>query len=183
VIVEKRGFRNSPHAPRLCAGKLNSEAVVVVQQADGFAMAGSNDEAARTFFKEIVRHSAVVVEKEPMKMVCGVGVAQTKWRIQLRVMTCIELMAEERDWLQGLELALTHEVLPVSTEPMKKMDAADLPPSVGAVKATECQRGFKFRSLLGKLVFSVVCGCIGISFPIPGQSCSPHCRSKLSEDL
>jgi hypothetical protein len=84
----------------------------------------------------------------------------------LRMVTCLELMAQECEWPQGLEPALAHETLPVSAEPMKKMDVADLSPSASAAKATERQHGFKFRSLLGKLVFPMVCGCIGISFPI-----------------
>jgi hypothetical protein len=52
-----------------------------------------------------------------------IDIVQTKWHIQLRMLTHVELMAQERDWLQGLEPALAHELLPASAELlMKKMD-------------------------------------------------------------
>jgi hypothetical protein len=99
VIVEKHDFQNSPHAPRMRVGKFNNEVIMVVRQVDDFAMAGSNGEVTKSFFKEIDRHCAVVVEQEPMKRMHGVNIVQTKWHIQLRMLTCIELMAQEHDRL------------------------------------------------------------------------------------
>jgi hypothetical protein len=47
-----------------------------VWQVDDFAVAGSNDEVTKSFFKEIDQCCAVVIEEEPVKMMCGVDIAR-----------------------------------------------------------------------------------------------------------
>ena len=165
-ILLALGFQNSVHAPCIYVGRFENEPMLLLRQVDDFA-AGCNSEAhSRRLFALIHGRCKLVVEPQPMALMYGIDVLQTRDYIQIKMESYLTLMSHDYVWLQDLSPANVDQILPVSLDIMKKLDLAPLPTTDGAINAIQKQQGFQFRSLLGKCLFPMICGRCEVSFHI-----------------
>ena len=159
--LDSMGFKNTPHAPCLYTGTWDNKPVLILRQVDDFAVSCADRKTAESLYEELKELCPFVVEKEEVRQIYGIDIAQTRDYIQVSCETYLAAIQRDYDWLN--EDITDAPVAPVPEELAKQLDQKDNDAATTTLQL-ERQYGFKYRSLLGKLMFAMVCGRFDLSY-------------------
>jgi len=162
-ILARRGFRSSKHAPCIYIGKWEDKPLIMIRQCDDYAAGSASKDTAISLYASIDNEIPMVIETEPMPLMYGININQTRDYVQLTMETYIKQLEREYLWLQDIKECNIEDSTPITETTTKKLDKAELPQTEKARRMIEIQQGFKYRSLFGQLLFPMICCRVDIS--------------------
>eukprot|EP00978_Attheya_sp_CCMP212_P003430 scaffold7102_cov34-Attheya_sp.AAC.2 len=159
--LSDKGFTSPPHAPCIYSGVYDGQECFILRQVDDFNVATANKDTAAKLYNELHKEFALVQESSHVTRMYGVNVEQTRNYIKIHLNDYIDGMIKQYEWMQGLSPDAYST--PITDDMGKKLDEVRVPPADSQRQELEKQFGFKFRELMGKLIFAMVCGRFDIS--------------------
>jgi Reverse transcriptase (RNA-dependent DNA polymerase) len=155
ILIDKLGFTNTTHERSIYSGSFNNHRVFITRQVDDIAVAAPTESIAN----EVIAAIGQYVSLDGTGLVTkfnGVDVDQTETYLRIHCSTYIDKVLATHGWDTPTQDDNTaHEPLPASM--IKQIDIEQGPLEHSpAAKALETDKKFKYRQLLGELMYAHV---------------------------
>ncbi len=156
-ILREMGFQPTRHEPCLYSGKVNGELVLFLRQVDDFSVSAKDAITCSKIIAHI--NSKMSMDVKDLGLIGrfnGVDIFQTKYYIKLTCERYLTKMLQSHKWT-AQSPPPTHP-LPLSSEQefIRSLETAIAPETVEAKEALQQEMGFKYRQVIGELIWPMV---------------------------
>lgn len=175
ILINKMGFKNTAHERNLYVGTIDGEEVLVCRQVDDFASAAASMATAEKFITVLRKYVeaeyaglGIQTEGGMYQRYNGIDIFQTRDFVKISCESYLDRMFLSHGW----ENSRHHEKVPEHAVPLNPTTAARLltleGPPENSVEAREIAKlqGFKYRNVLGELIYAYVICRLDIGYSI-----------------
>lgn len=148
------GFTASTHEPCLYKATINGELALFLRQVDDFAIATMQQQTADHIISEINKHLRLPIHNlGVISRYNGVDIEQTKFYVKLHCSKYLNKMLSSHGWLNSPPTRLP---FPSDNQYLKQLQEAATPSTEHEQRALEHKMGFKYRQLMGEILYPMV---------------------------
>ncbi len=144
-------------------GQYSGSPVLILRQVDDFNVAADNPDIAKQIYDKINHYCTLVQEDGPVKLIYGVDILQTRDYIQLHLRSYLQSLMSDYPFLHNIQTT-DQPCSPLPEDLIRKTESTTAPDTLQLRLDLEKQMGFSYRSLLGKLMFAMICGRFDIAY-------------------
>ena len=175
ILVNKMGFKNTTHERNLYVGTIDGQEVLVCRQVDDFASAAADQKIAEKFISELRQHveaefagMGVETSSGMFQRYNGIDVFQSRDAVIVSCESYLDRMFQTHGW----EHSKFKETEPEKAVPLNPAVAAKLlqlegpPENSLEAHALAKRHGFKYRNVIGELIYAYVICRLDIGYSI-----------------
>ena len=169
-ILKGIGFIAASHEPCVYRGTINGQEALILRMVDDFAI-GCADENTANFIMDAIDAQLEEDLKRygQLKHFLGMDVEQTQEYIKLSGETYIKKILARHGMLESPQYGLNPaKAIPMQSDSkyIQSLDTAAPPATEPDSKALEVEMGFKYRQVMGELIFALITCRPDISFAV-----------------
>jgi hypothetical protein len=153
-ILKQMGFTASTHEPCLYKATINGELALFLRQVDDFAISTMQQQTANHIISEINKHLHLPIHNlGVVSQYNGIDIEQTKFSVKLHCSKYLNKMLSSHGWLNSPPTRLP---FPSDKQYLKQLQEAPTPSTEHDQQALEHKMGFKYRQLMGEILYPMV---------------------------
>ncbi len=156
-ILKQLGFTASTHEPCLYKAICDGKLALFLRQVDDFAIATPDRETADMIIGQIDKHLHLPIHNLGIvDRYNGIDIIQTKYYVKLHCSKYLHKMLQGHGWLP--RDTTSHPKLPFPSDKnyLKQLQDASPPTTEQGQQELEQKMGFKYRQLMGELLYPMV---------------------------
>jgi len=165
-ILRKIGLTPTTHEPCLYSATMQGEYILFLRQVDDFALATTKTESAQHLITTIDQHMRISIKHLGLlTLFNGMDILQTKYYIKIHCATYLAKIRTNHNWSKSRS---TSQPLPYPADNAytKELDTATPPTTEEERQQLESKYKFKYRSLIGEIIWPMIKCRPEISFHI-----------------
>mmetsp|Transcript_14552 Transcript_14552/g.20797 ORF Transcript_14552/g.20797 Transcript_14552/m.20797 type:complete len:1557 (+) Transcript_14552:1335-6005(+) len=161
TILRKLKFTPTTHDPCLYNYNANGKRILFLRQVDDFSIAARDPQDAHDIIAQINAELSIPVKDQGLiEWYNGIDIEQTKYYVRLHATTYFHKMLQNHGWFNPETIPSDSPVLPIpmsgDNEYIRKLDLATPPTDQADKNRLQDEYGFKYRQVIGEVLYPMV---------------------------
>ena len=173
ILLNKMGFRCTTHERNLYIGMIDGHEIIACRQVDDFASGSASQAGADLFMTTVQKHveaefvgMGIVTEQGQYQRFNGIDIFQTRDYVKIGCESYLDRMLQTHGW-DAPRKSDPHNIVPLRPDTTDDLMKVEGPPEKSPeAKQLAYNHGFKYRNVLGELVYAYVICRLDIGYAV-----------------